>query len=140
MVVERQPLNFRKTENRAGPRISLQLKEYHEGTARCRTRPRRSKSLEPTAKRGPRPESADRNGQLLQEEAIADCGLLTRVRSRRVGNMLQHLQGLWRPCASAFSHHGHELDPLRRCAEHKRRLQPQCADSPEPRSPVAVAP
>ena len=105
----------RKTENLIGPRSSLQLKECHEGTARCRTRPSRSESLEPTAKRGPRPESADRNGQLLQEEAIADCGLLTRVQSRRVGNMLQHLQGLWRPCASAFSHHGHELDPLR-CA------------------------
>ena len=102
----------RKTENLTGPRILLQLKECHEATNR--TRPSRSKSLEPTAKRGPRPESADRNGQLLQEEAIADCGLLTRVRSRRVGNMLQHLQGLWRPCASTFSHHGQELDPLRR--------------------------
>ena len=104
----------RKSKNLTGPRISLQLQEYHEGTARCRTRPRRSKNLESTEKRGPRPESADRNGQLLQEEAIADWGLLTRVRSRRVGNMLQHLQGLWRPCANAFSHHGHELDPLRR--------------------------
>ena len=115
MVVERQPLNYRK-ENR---------KPWPPHLTAAQRMSRRYRSVQDTAESvkelGTDGEERPAPGKCGSQRPAPAGGGHSRLRAphpsaepRRMGNMLQHLQGLWRPCASAFGHHGHELDPLRR--------------------------
>ena len=151
MVVERQPLNYRK-ENR---------KPWPPHLTAAQRMSRRYRSVQDTAESvkelGTDGEERPAPGKCGSQRPAPAGGGHSRLRaphpsaepprgqhaSAPSGPLAPRRQCIQPPWAWTWPPAPRTLERCPSgvlCAEHKQRLQPQCADSPEPRSPVAVAP